>query len=130
MHQLGDRFLVERMVDGVVAELLVGIQIDAPVGWTLTIGSGGILAELVADTVTLLLPTTEPEIDDALRSLAVDKLLNGYRGGPAANRAATVKTIAQLAHAATSERIEIEINPLIATPTQAVAVDVLMEELT
>ena len=82
MRHLGDTFLVEQMVDGVVAELLVGVQIDEPIGWTLTIGSGGVLAELVADTTTLLLPVTEAEIDTALGSLAADRLLNGYRGGP------------------------------------------------
>ncbi|MDH3498845.1 MAG: acetate--CoA ligase family protein, partial [Acidimicrobiia bacterium] len=50
MRRIGKRFYVERHIENVVAELLVGIHHDEPVGWTLTIGAGGVLAELIRDT--------------------------------------------------------------------------------
>ena len=58
MQHLGDTFLVERMVDDAVAELLVGIHRDPQFGPTLLVGAGGVLVELLADVQTLLLPTT------------------------------------------------------------------------
>ncbi len=51
-------YLAEEMVTGVVAELLVGLRRDPVYGATLTLGFGGVTAELLADTQTLVLPVT------------------------------------------------------------------------
>ena len=62
---LGDAVLVERFESDVVAELIVGLHRDPQLGLLLAVGSGGTLVELVADTVTLLLPVAEAEVREA-----------------------------------------------------------------
>ena len=113
---LGEGLLVERMVEGGVGELVAGVTRDPQFGPVLTLGSGGVLVELLRDSRTLLLPTTPAVIEAALRSLALFPLLDGYRGRPKADIAAAVRAIARLAELAVDgadEIVEAEINPLI-----------------
>ncbi|GGL57433.1 acetate--CoA ligase family protein [Wenxinia marina] len=125
-------YLVEEMISGGVAELLVGVLRDPAHGFVLTVGAGGTLAELLQDTASLLLPATVAEMDAALDSLCTGPLLRGYRGRPAARRDAIHAALLSLqsyvaANAATIE--EVEINPLICTPTRAVAADALIRKV-
>ncbi|MVA95942.1 CoA-binding protein [Nitratireductor sp. CAU 1489] len=113
---LSDRLYVERMVDGGIAELIVGVTRDPLFGPVMTVGSGGVLVELLRDTETLLLPPTGAEIETALRGLELFPLLDGYRGRPRADLKAAIDIIAGVAdfagtHAATLD--ELDINPLI-----------------
>ncbi len=113
---LGRGLMVERMVEGGVAELVCGIRLDAQFGPVLTLGAGGVLVELVRDSATLLLPASRGEIEAALRSLRLFPLLDGYRGRRRADVAAAVEAIAALADlamASAGEIMELEINPLI-----------------
>ena len=126
-----DGFYIEEMIRDGCAELLVGIVADPAHGYVLTLGAGGILTELLQDTCHLLVPVTEAEIDAELDALRVGPLLRGYRGKPAGNRAATVAAImaVQTYVVAQAGRVaEIEINPLIVTPTRAVVADALIRE--
>ncbi|WP_315898853.1 acetate--CoA ligase family protein [Tateyamaria omphalii] len=123
--------LVEEMVTDGVTELLVGILRDPAHGFVLTIGAGGVLTELMQDTIHLLLPVRAADVDEALNRLRCAPLLDGYRGKPSANRQAVVKAVLAmqdyvLAHADTVS--EVEVNPLICTPTRAVAVDALIRK--
>ncbi|MEM6578230.1 MAG: acetate--CoA ligase family protein [Pseudomonadota bacterium] len=125
----GDEFLLEEMVDDAVAELLVGVIRDPAHGFVLTVGAGGILTELLADTTSLLLPATAEEIETALNRLRIAPLLKGYRGRPAAAMTPIVGAISSLGSFVQTHRDsldEVEINPLICTPTRAVAVDALI----
>lgn len=125
-----DAFLVESMAPPPLAELVVGIRRDAQFGLAMTLGSGGILVELLGDTVSLLLPARDAEISAALDRLKVAALLNGFRGRPAADRAALVAALSGLADYAVTNRAtvaEIEINPLFVYETGVLAVDVLMQ---
>src|SRR5690606_25515115 len=97
MGGLADRFLVEKQVDDVVAELIVGVHRDPQFGLALTVGAGGVLVELMRDTVTLLLPTGRAEVREALRSLRIWPLLAGYRNRPAADVDAVVDAVLALA---------------------------------
>ncbi|MEP1515428.1 MAG: acetate--CoA ligase family protein [Nitratireductor sp.] len=113
---LSDRLYVERMVDGGIAELIVGVTRDPLFGPVMTVGSGGVLVELLRDTETLLLPPTRAEIEAALRRLELFPLLDGYRGRPRADLEAAIDIIAGVAdfagaHADTLD--ELDINPLI-----------------
>ncbi|MGP4019867.1 acetate--CoA ligase family protein [Saccharopolyspora sp. 5N708] len=129
MAALSDAFLVERMIGGVVAELIVGVHRDPQFGLALTIGAGGVLVELVRDSVTLLLPVSREQIRDALRELRIWPLLAGFRG-PGADVAAVVDAIAAIVeHARGNGRlVELDVNPLLALHRGAVAVDVLVSE--
>lgn len=125
-------YLAEEMVTGAVAELLIGLRRDPVYGATLTLGLGGVTAELLADTVTLVLPVTEDEVGAALRRLRLWPLLDGYRGRPKADVAATVSAVMalQAGFVADVALEEVEINPLILRDNGAVAVDaVIWEEM-
>ncbi len=80
MAKLAPDVLVERMVTGAVAELIIGLTTDPQFGTALVVGAGGILTELLKDSVTLILPTSRPEIERALNTLKVWKLVEGFRG--------------------------------------------------
>ncbi len=125
----GSGFLLEEMVSDGVAELLVGVMRDPAHGFVLTLAAGGVLAELLRDSVSFLLPVTEPEIRQGLSILRVASLLNGYREESAANVEAVIRAVRAVTDYVTANaaRIdEVELNPLICTPTRAVAVDVLI----
>lgn len=125
------KLLVERFESGMVAELIVGMHRDPTFGLMLTIGSGGILVELMADSVTLLLPVTEGEVRGALGTLRCMPILKGYRGGPPADLDAAVDAILGIAQygADNADRLEeLDVNPLGIRPRGegAVALDALI----
>jgi acyl-CoA synthetase (NDP forming) len=121
-------YLVEEMVTGAVAEILVGLRRDPVYGVSLTLGMGGVTAEVLADTVTLILPATEAEILAQLRKLKLWPLLDGYRGRKRADMAALAALAVQLGRmmAADARLEEIEINPVLVRESGAVAVDALI----
>ena len=125
-------YLAEEMVTGTVAELLVGLRRDPVYGATLTLGFGGVTAEVLADTVTLVLPVTAEEVAQALRRLRLWPLLDGYRGRPKAAVGAAVQAVMHLQALlqATPALEEVEINPLMLTADAAVAVDAVIWEET
>ncbi len=94
---LGTGLYVERMVTGGIAELIVGVTRDPIFGPVMTIGSGGVLVELLKDSATLLLPATLADIEAALRGLKLFPLLDGYRGRPKADIVAAIDAISGIA---------------------------------
>lgn len=113
---LGTGLYVERMIEGGIAELIVGITHDPLFGQVMTIGTGGILVELLEDVATLILPAERSEVEAGLRGLKLFALLDGYRGRARADLDAALDAIMSIARFATdhADRIgEIEINPLI-----------------
>lgn len=124
-----DSFLIEEMITGGVAELLVGVVRDPAHGFVLTLAAGGVMTEILQDSTSLLLPVTGAEIDVALDRLKLAPLLRGYRGKPAADRQAVVNAVLAVQAYVTQNAAaleEVEINPLICTPTRAVAADALI----
>ena len=131
LSRLSNLLLVERMVTEGVAEILVGIKADDQFGQLLVLGAGGVLTELLRDTVILLPPFTQPDIERALAGLAVAKLLGGYRGGPPGDLAALTQTAlacARYAQDNLDHLLELDLNPVIVRPAGrgAVAVDALI----
>jgi acyl-CoA synthetase (NDP forming) len=131
MSALSTTLLVEQMVTDGVAEILVGMTVDPQFGQLLVLGAGGVLAEVLRDSVSLLPPFSAPAIEAALRKLRVGQLLAGYRGRPAADVAALVATVLACTRyaAANLERlVELDMNPVIVRPagSGAVAVDALI----
>ena len=122
-------FLVEEQIDDIVAELLLGVLRDPAHGFILTIGAGGKLAELLSDSVSLLIPASAEEIEAALRSLRSYKLLAGYRGGAAADLGAIIAAVQALqsfVEQRSESLAEVEINPLLCCPQRAVVADALL----
>ncbi|MCC6780056.1 MAG: acetate--CoA ligase family protein [Hyphomicrobiales bacterium] len=122
-----DGFLVQEMVSGI--EAIVGARSDALYGPMLLVGAGGVLVELTKDAALRLLPATEVEVRDMIDALKLARLLAGFRGRPAADRAAMEQSVLGLARFFLDHRsriADIEINPLMvrACGRGAVAVDV------
>ncbi|MGJ4857882.1 acetate--CoA ligase family protein [Labrys sp. KB_33_2] len=134
MSHLGDRFLVERMVEGAVAELIVGVVRDPQFGPTLTVGAGGVLVEMLKDAAVMLLPVTAEEIREKLMSLRVARLLEGFRGKPRGDIRGTIKAILAIADFAerhADRLVELDVNPLFVLPEGrgAIAADALVRML-
>ena len=123
-----DRFLVERMAGPPLAELLVGVRTDPRFGLAMTLASGGVLAELVADAVTILLPASRVDLEEALGRLRISRLLDGFRGAAPANRAVIVDALTRLSSHLCREDdvVEVEVNPLFVLTDRVCAVDALM----
>lgn len=118
-HGNVEQFLVERMVTGAVAELIVGIKRDDQFGPALVIGAGGILVELISDSVSLLLPTDRLAVTKAVKSLSAFKLIKGFRGNARGDMNAVVEAVLSVAAYAESNwdhLMELDINPLLVLP--------------
>lgn len=131
----GSSVLVEGMVEDGVAELMVGVTCDPQFGLLLTLGAGGTLVELLGDTVSLLLPSTESDLRAALMRLRIAPLLCGYRGRAAADLDAgieAIEAITRFAQDHVESLRELDVNPLILRRDGqgAVAVDALIVEET
>jgi acetyl-CoA synthetase len=131
MSGLSETYFVEKMVQGVVAELIVGVARDEQFGPFLLVGGGGILVELMKDSASLLLPTTKERILQALDQLKCTPLFKGFRGAPPAdlNAAADViLAIDEMIKKAPTLINELDINPLmvLSEGQGAVAADALI----
>ena len=110
-----DGFLIQKMERG-LAEVIVGFRRDPLVGPTVTVGLGGVLAEIYKDAATRLAPVDEAEarrMIDEVKGLAT---VRGYRNLPKGDVAALARAVAalsRLAHEAFAEVAEAEINPLL-----------------
>jgi acetyl-CoA synthetase len=131
MARVDGRFVVERHVDGAVAELLVGVRREPLLGCSVTIGAGGTLVDLLDDAVTLLAPIDADEVHDALARLRVGRVLAGHRSRPAGDLTAAADAICRLVATTLADPriVELEVNPLLVLPVGVCAVDVLLLEV-
>ena len=100
---------------------------DALYGPLILVGAGGILVELARDAALRLLPVTARDVSAMVDGLKLKQLLAGFRGRPAADRAALEAAVLALAKFYLDHRAridDIEINPLMVRANGAVAVDV------
>jgi len=117
---LSETLYLEAMVQSPVAELIVGITRDIQFGLVLTIGSGGILVEILKDAKTLIIPADRIQVEKAVLGLKSAPLLTGYRGKPKADLKATVDAIMAIqdfALAKSETLIELDVNPLLLCAT-------------
>jgi acetate---CoA ligase (ADP-forming) len=131
LASLSPTLLVEEMcIDG-VAEVLIGVITDAQFGQVLVLGAGGVLTEMMADSVSLLPPWTRESIAAGLKRLGIFRLFAGYRGKPAADVEALIDAalcVAGYAEANVSRLVELDVNPVIVRPAGrgVMAVDALI----
>ena len=124
-------FILEEMIVEPVAEILIGVVKDPAHGFVITIGAGGLFAELLKDTASILIPASRNHLKQTLNRLKLAEILNGYRNQPAGNIDALLDAIEAiqsyvLANLDTVE--EVEVNPFILTQTRAVAADALIRK--
>jgi acetate---CoA ligase (ADP-forming) len=128
LHPVASRgVLVQPMAPSGV-ELILGARRDPQFGPLVLVGIGGILAEVLDDVALRLAPVTIEDGLDMLSSLRGARLLDGVRGQPTVKRRAVAEAIVALGAAmlANPTWLEVDLNPLIAGPGGAVAVDALI----
>jgi acyl-CoA synthetase (NDP forming) len=121
-----EEYSVERMApvtEG--AELIAGCVRDPRFGPIVLVGLGGIYAELLDDTAVALAPVDRTQAEGLVRSLKGAAILEGARGRPPLHVQDAAEVIAALSLLAASrpDLAEIEINPLLVTPSAALALD-------
>ena len=126
-----ERFLVEQMVTGAVAELIVGLSRDPQFGLALVIGSGGVLVELLADSRSLLFPVKREQVVEAINTLFVARLIHGFRGQPRGDIDAAEDAVMSVVAFAEKnwELLDgLDVNPLLVLPDGqgAIAADALV----
>jgi acyl-CoA synthetase (NDP forming) len=105
-------------------ELIVGALDDDTFGPLVSVGLGGILAELLEDVAFAPAPVTEPEALAMIDRLRGRPLLDGFRGSPAADLDQLARIISLVGRGLVGSRLqEVEINPLVWDGREWVAVD-------
>jgi acetyltransferase len=115
--------LLQPMLSGV--ELFAGVKREDKFGHLVLFGLGGIFIEVLKDVRTLLSPVNRQEVLDEIKKLKSYKILEGVRGqeGVDITRfAETVSRISKLVKVA-PEIFEMDLNPLLGTSRDVVAVD-------
>ncbi|CAB5630471.1 acetate--CoA ligase family protein [Pseudomonas asiatica] len=124
-----EQVLLEPMAEPPLAELIVGIKREHDFALALVIGAGGVLVELLKDSVSLLLPTTDDAIRSALLGLRSASLLQGFRGRPAADLdalVAAIRAVVDYACENAGQLLELDVNPLMVGAHGTIAVDALI----
>jgi len=82
---------LEKMARGV--ELIVGAKIDDQFGPVILIGMGGTGVEIYQDVAIRMAPLAQVDVKSMIHSLKGKRLLEGYRGGEAANQVKLTQTL-------------------------------------
>ena len=120
--------LVQAMVQGTV-ELVIGLHHNAEFGPVVMVGLGGVLVEVMRDVVFRAAPVTEAEALRMLDELKARAVLDGVRGAAAVDRQAVARMVSAVSclGAAAGPRLrELDLNPVLAGPEGATAVDWMM----
>ena len=125
--ELGDEMggaVVQKMVDPGV-ETIVGVVHQENFGPLVMFGLGGIATDLLGDRAYRILPLTDLDASEFVRSLKSAPLLFGYRGSPPANVEALEDLLLRVGRMAAEipEIVELDLNPVIVSQEGAVAVD-------
>ncbi|WP_274424960.1 acetate--CoA ligase family protein [Chelativorans sp. YIM 93263] len=123
-----DGVILQRMIpEGI--EIVVGARIDPAFGPLVLVGLGGVMVELLADSVTAPAPVTPDQALRMLENLRGAKLLDGFRGLPAVDRQALADIIARVSEFAAdhaNQLAELDLNPLICRGSDIIAADALI----
>ncbi|HSO77509.1 MAG TPA: acetate--CoA ligase family protein [Bacteroidales bacterium] len=115
--------LVQKMISG--TELFCGAKREQKFGHLVMAGMGGIFIEVFRDVATALVPVSEAEAESMIRSLKSYKVIKGLRGGKPISEKAFINIIVSVSALleAAPEIFEMDINPLLASGDEIVAVD-------
>lgn len=106
-------------------EMILGAKVDPTFGAVIMAGMGGIAAEVFRDRALGLPPLNERLAHRMLQSLLSWPLLRGYRGQPGVNLDRLIEVLMRLSYLVADfpEIKELDINPLLATPKDVIALD-------
>jgi acetate---CoA ligase (ADP-forming) subunit beta len=106
-------------------EVIMGMSRDPQFGPTIMFGLGGVFTEVLQDVTFRVAPLDKRTAAEMIREIRGFPLLQGYRGGVAADLVALEDMLVKLSHlvAASAEIKEVDLNPVIASGDGAVVVD-------
>jgi acyl-CoA synthetase (NDP forming) len=109
-------------------ELLLGMRRDPQFGPVVVVGLGGTLTEILDDVAIRLAPLDDAEANDMLDDLRGARLLAGVGGQPPVDRQAVASILVALGRLGMDrpDIVEVDLNPVIASASGAVAVDALV----
>ncbi len=117
--------ILQKMVEPGV-ETIVGVTRDPSFGSLVLFGMGGVQAELLRDTALRIVPLTDVDASEMIRSLRSSALLFGFRGSEPVDSAALEEVLVRVGLLAehVPEIAELDCNPVVVSPQGAVVVDV------
>ncbi|MBI1811759.1 MAG: acetate--CoA ligase family protein [Nitrospirae bacterium] len=115
--------LIEEMAhEGI--EVIIGGVIDKQFGAVVMFGLGGVFVELFKDIAFALAPLKEEDALWLIKQVKGYRLLEGYRGKPAVDIVALIKTILTVSEIIASGYVEeIDLNPVALYPKGAMVLD-------
>ncbi|NPA68919.1 MAG: CoA-binding protein [Chlorobi bacterium] len=115
--------LIQPMLSG--TELFAGAKHEDNFGHLILAGAGGIFIEVFKDVSAVLSPVSKREAEKMIKSLKSYKLMEGTRGQEGVNREKFIDIIVRLSALleAAPEIKELDLNPLLGTPEDVIAVD-------
>jgi len=121
---MGPTVIQQMVAPGV--ETIVGVTHDPSFGPLVLFGLGGVTAELLADRAFRIVPITDEDAHELVRSLRGSPLLFGYRGRPDVDTGALEELLLRVGQLADelSEVAEMDLNPVVVSPDGVIAVDV------
>ena len=123
-ERIGCPVLIQPLVRG-GAELLAGAVQDPVFGPLVAFGPGGVFAELIGEAQFRLAPLTDVDAFELVRDGKAGRLVAGYRGAPPADEGSLVDLLLRLSQLVADhpEVADLDLNPVLALPDRAVAVD-------
>jgi succinyl-CoA synthetase beta subunit len=125
-HAQIDAVLIQPMVTG-LGEALVGFRRDNLVGPVVTVGVGGVMAEIYRDVAIRPAPVSVQTARQMLDEVKGFALLRGYRGRPVGDLDALARLVASVSQLAAFDAVaEAEINPVLVRADGVVRLDALI----
>jgi len=122
-----DGVLVQEMIKG-DREFVIGLTRDPQFGPCVMFGLGGIFTEVLNDVSFRVAPISEIDALEMIEEIKTKKLLDEFRGSPAVDKTALVKALVGIGKLGVEyDQVgEIDINPVIISGDQPIAVDALV----
>jgi acetyl coenzyme A synthetase (ADP forming)-like protein len=107
-------------------EVIIGATTDSTFGKVVAFGLGGILVEVLKDVTFRLAPTSRDEALSMIDGIAAAEVLKGVRGAEPVDRDSLADLICRVSDLVSDfpQLAEVDLNPVLATPDGATAVDV------
>lgn len=115
--------LVQEMLRG--KEIIIGGKRDVQFGPTILVGLGGIYVEVFRDFQIGICPVSRKTAREMVENLKAYPILKGMRGKKGVNLPKVFEAIVKASRLMVKEKTvqELDLNPVIATPKEVIAVD-------
>ena len=121
-----ENILVENQSTYMGPEFIIGIIKDPALGHAVMVGAGGVLTEIYKDTAFRLAPCSVNEAMDMIDELVLSPVFENFRGMTLDKEklAITISQVARLAHDLGDKLSQLDINPIVFSDGDWIALDV------